>query len=103
DDAVRNRVARGDATEDVDEHALDLSVVQDDVETGSHDGRGGAATDVEEVGGLDAAVLLACVGDDVEGRHDQAGAVTDDSDLAVELDVVEVVLLGLELEGIRGV
>ena len=57
-----------------------------------------AAADVEEVGGLDAAVLLAGVGDDVEGRHDQPGAVADDADLAVELDVVEVLLLGLRLE-----
>ena len=34
------------------------------------------------------------VRDHVEGRHDQAGAVADDADLAVELDVVEVLGLG---------
>ena len=103
DDAVGDRVARGDAAEDVDEHALDLRVVEDDVEArGHHLGRG-AAADVEEVGRLHAAVLLAGVGDDVERRHDQARAVADDADLAVELDVVEVVLLGLELERIGGV
>src|ERR1700704_3349506 len=54
-DAVGDRVARGDATEHVDEHALDLAVAQDDVETrGHHLGRGTAA-DVEEVGRLDPA------------------------------------------------
>ena len=45
--------------------------------------------------------LLAGVGDDVEGRHDEPGAVADDADLAVELDVVEVVFLGLRLERVR--
>ena len=54
----------------------------------------GAAADVEEVGRLDAAVPLAGVGDHVEGGHDQARAVADDADLAVELDVVEVLGLG---------
>ena len=103
DDAVGDRVAGGDAAEDVDEHALDLRVAQDDVEAGGHHLGRGAAADVEEVGRLDAAVLLAGVGDDVERRHHQARAVADDADLAVELDVVEVVLLGLELERVGGV
>ena len=77
-------------------------VVEDDVEAvGHHLGRG-AAADVEEVRRLDAAVLLAGVGDDVERGHDQPGAVADDADLAVELDVVEVLLLGLLLERVGG-
>ena len=97
-DAVGDRVAGGDAAEDVDEDALDLRVAEDDVEAVRHDLGGGSAADVEEVGGLDAAVLLAGVGDDVEGGHDEPGAVADDADLAVELHVVEVVLLGLGLE-----
>ena len=103
DDAVGDRVARGDAAEHVDEHALDLRVAQDDVEAGGHHLGRGAAADVEEVGRLHAAVLLAGVGDDVQRRHHQARAVADDADLAVELDVVEVVLLGLELERVGGV
>ena len=103
DDAVGDRVARGDATEDVHEHALDLRVAEDDVQAGGHDLGRRAAADVEEVGGLDAAVVLAGVGDDVERRHDQARTVADDADLAVELDVVEVVLLGLGLERVGGV
>ena len=97
-DPVGNGVARGDAAEDVDEHALDLAVAEDDVEpVGHHLGRR-AAADVEEVGRLHVTVLLTGVGDDVQRRHHQAGAVADDPDLAVQLDVVEVVLLGLELE-----
>ena len=82
DDAVGDGVARGDAAEHVDEHALDLRVMQDDVQAcGHHLGRG-AAADVEEVGRLDPAVLLAGVGDDVQRRHHQPGTVADDADLA---------------------
>ena len=103
DDAGGHRVAGGDAAEHVDEHALDLRVVQDDVQAGGHHLGRRAAADVEEVGRLDAAVLLTGVGDDVQRRHHQARAVADDADLAVELDVVEVVLLGLELQRIGGV
>ncbi|GAB3997208.1 hypothetical protein GCM10029992_19460 [Glycomyces albus] len=98
DDAVGDLVAGGDAAEDVHEDALDLRVGQDDLEAVGHDRGRGAASDVEEVGRLDAAVLLAGVGDHVEGRHDQARAVADDADLAVELDVVEVLLLGALLQ-----
>src|SRR3954447_4246064 len=83
DDAVRPRVARGDAAEDVHEDALDLRVRRDDVEAGSHHLGGGAAADVEEVRRLHAAVPLAGVRDDVERAHDQPGAVADDPDLAV--------------------
>src|SRR6476469_11226424 len=102
-DAVGHRVARSNAAEDVDEYALHLAVAEDDVQTGGHHLGRGAATDVEEVGRLDAAMLLTGVGDHVQCRHDQTRAVADDADLAVELDVVEVVLLGLELERIGGV
>ena len=55
-----------------------------------------------KLAGFGAAELLAGVRDDVEGRHDQAGAVADDADLAVELDVVEVLLLGLGLQRVGG-
>ncbi|VXB31501.1 Predicted hydrolase or acyltransferase (Modular protein) (fragment) [Curtobacterium sp. 8I-2] len=98
DDAVRDGVARGDAAEDVHEHALHLRVAEDDVEAVGHDLGRGAAADVEEVGGLHAAVALTGVGDDVERRHDEPRAVADDADLAVELDVVQPVGLRLRLE-----
>src|SRR4051794_5924648 len=78
DDAVGHRVAGGDAAEDVDEDALDVVVAEDDVQPGRHGLGRRAAADVEEVRGLHPAVLLAGVGDDVEGRHDQARAVADD-------------------------
>src|SRR4051794_22622486 len=100
DDAVGDLVAGGDAAEDVDEDRLDLRVVQDDVETVRHHLGRGAAADVEEVRGLHAAVLLTGVRHDVEGGHDQPGAVADDADRPVQLDVVEALLLGRELEGI---
>src|SRR6476620_4345138 len=80
-DAVGDLVARGDATEDVHEDALHGRVAEDDLEAVGHDLRRGAATDVEEVGRLDATELLAGVGDDVERAHDQTGTVTDDADL----------------------
>ena len=81
DDAVGDLVAGGDAAEDVDEHALDLLVVEDHVEAVGHHLGVGAAADVEEVGRLHAAVRLTGVRDDVEGRHDQPRAVADDADL----------------------
>src|SRR6476619_2117846 len=101
DDAVGDRVAGGDAAEDVDEDAPDLRVRQDDVQAVVHDLVAGTATDVEEVGRLLAAELLTGVRDDVERAHDEAGAVADDADGAVELDVVEVLLLGGGLERVR--
>src|SRR6476661_661289 len=98
-DAVGDGVAGGDATEHVDEHRLDLLVAEDDVQAVGHDLGRGAATDVEEVGGLGrAGELLTGVGDDVERRHDQARAVADDADGAVELDVVEALGLRGSLE-----
>ena len=98
DDAVGDRVAGGDAAEHVDEDAAHRRVRQHDLQAvGHHLGRG-AAADVEEVGRLDPAVRLARVGDDVQSGHHQAGAVADDADLAVELDVVEVLGLGRPLQ-----
>src|ERR671926_253548 len=55
DDAVGDGVAGGDPTEDVDEHALDGRVGQDDLQPVGHDLRRGAAADVEEGGRADPA------------------------------------------------
>src|SRR3954452_15367545 len=98
DDAVGHGVAGGDPAEDVDEDALDGRVGEDDLQAVGHHLGGGAAADVEEVGRAHPAELLAGVGDDVQGAHDQTGAVADDADLALELHVVEVLLLGAGLE-----
>src|SRR5882757_1163827 len=84
DDAVGDRVAGGDAAEDVDEDGPHVKIAQDDSKAFGHDPRGGAAADVEEVGGRGAAA-----GDHVEGGHHQPRAVSDHADLPVELDVVE--------------
>src|ERR1700754_1803545 len=97
-DAVGDRVAGGDAAEHVDEHAADRRVGQHDLQAvGHHLGRG-AAADVEEVGGPHPPERLTGVGHHVQRGHDQAGAVPDDADLALELDVVEVLGLGLRLQ-----
>src|SRR3954453_8421992 len=101
-DAVRDRVARGDAAEHVDEHRLHVGVAEDDLETVDHHLGRGAAADVEEVGRLHPAVRLTGVRHDVERRHHEAGTVADDADRAVELHVVEVLRLGLRLERVGG-
>jgi hypothetical protein len=69
--------------------ALTLSVRQDQLEGRGDPLGGGAAADVEEVRRL-AAVQL----DQVHGRHREAGAVDHAGDVAIERDVVEVVLAG---------
>ena len=91
DDALGDHVAAHDAAEDVDQDALDVGVGEDDLERGGHPLLGGAAADIEEIGRR-AAIEL----DDVHRRHREAGAVDHAADIAVELDVVERVLGGLE-------
>src|SRR5439155_24990481 len=105
DDAVGHRVTGGDPAEDVHEHAAHARVGQHDLQAVGHHLGGRPAADVEEVGRLDAAEGLARVGHHVQGGHDQAGPVADDADLAVQLDVVEVLLLspGLDRVGVAGV
>src|SRR3954468_19847688 len=97
-DAVGDGVTGGDPAEDVDEHALHGRVGEDDLQAVGHDLGRGTAADVEEVGRAHPAELLPRVRDDVQGAHDQAGALADDPDLALELHVVEVLLLGAGLE-----
>src|SRR5947207_14244930 len=58
-DAVGHRVAGGDPAEDVDEHAPDRRVGQDDLQPVGHHLGAGPATDVEEVGRAYPAELLA--------------------------------------------
>ena len=91
DHAARDDVAFHDAAEDVDQDALHLRVGGDDLERRRHLLLGGAAADVEEV-----RRLLAVELDDVERRHGEAGAVDHAADGAVERDVGEVVLRGLD-------
>src|SRR5262249_50266604 len=60
-----------------------------------------AAADVQEVRRPYPTELLTRIRDNVQGGHDQAGTVADDADRAVELDVVEVALLGPLLQRIH--
>ena len=94
DDALGEDVAAQDAAEDVDEDRLHVGVGEQDAE-GVLDLLGArAAAHVEEVGGRAAGQL-----DDVHGGHGEAGPVHHAADVAaLELDVVQAVLRGLDLE-----
>src|SRR4051794_34373889 len=89
DEALGHLVAPGDAAEDVEQHGLDLRVGQDALDR--RDDRVGlrSAAGVEEV-----RRRAADLGDHVERRHDEPGAVAEDADVAVELDVRQPALLG---------
>ena len=93
DQAFRDLVATGDAPEDVEQHSLDRIVGKDQLDR-LLDLRGvRAAAGVEEV-----RRLAAGLGDDVEGAHHQPGAVAEDPDVAVELDVLHALLLRAALD-----
>ena len=92
DDPLGDDVAAHDAAEDVDQDALHGGIAEDDLERRGHLLGGRAAADVEEVGGEHAVEL-----DDVHRRHREAGAVDHAADIAVELDVGEVIFGRLDL------
>src|SRR5690606_7016874 len=95
DDAFGDHVAAHDAAEDVDQDGLDAVVPEHDLEGfGDLFGRG-ATADVQEVGRLAAEQL-----DGIHGGHGQAGAVDQAADVAVELDVRQIELAGLDFGGI---
>src|SRR5574343_708696 len=95
DDAGGDGVATHDAAEDVDQNALDLGVLEHDLEGfGDLLGRG-AAADVEEVGRLGAEQL-----DRVHGGHGQTGTVHQTADVAVEGDVGQIELGSFDFVGI---
>ena len=89
-------VAAGDATEDVDQERLHLVVGQEHLERGDHVVGLRAAAGVEEV-----RRAAARQGDHVERAHDEAGAVAEDADVAVELDVGDAPLLRHPLLRVR--
>src|SRR5690606_39981846 len=91
----RDHVAAHDAAEDVDEDPFYVGIREDDLEGGRHPLLGSAPTDIQKVGGV-ASIEL----DDVHGRHGQACAIDHAADIAVELDVIELVAPGLQLHGI---
>ena len=84
----RHLVAARDPAEDVEQHGGDLLVGEDHLDR-ARDRLGlRAAAGVEEVRRPPARL-----GDHVERRHDQPGAVAEDADVAVELHVGEPALL----------
>src|SRR5262245_38343959 len=93
DHAARDHVAPDDAAENVDQDGLHVRVGQQYAEGVLDALLRCAAADVEEVGRLAPGQL-----DDVHRRHRQPGAVDHAGDIAVELDVVEVVFGGFDLE-----
>src|SRR5712691_4124299 len=93
--ALRDQLAAGDAAEDVDEHGPDLWIRQHDFERGGHHVRRRTPAHVQEVRGPAAGLR-----DHVERGHDKAGPVADDPDLAVELHVLQALLVRPGLGGI---
>lgn len=107
DDSLGDDVATHDASEDVDEDGVHLARVQilfdfyligigrDNLE-GLRDLLDcGAATDIEEIGGLSSVEF-----DDVHGGHGESGSVDHAADISVEVDVVEVGLGSSDLQGV---
>ena len=84
DQAARDLVAARDAAEDVEEDRLDLRVGEHHLDGGRDRLGVRAAARVEEV-----RRLAARLRDDVERAHHEPGAVAEDADVAVELDVLQ--------------
>ena len=93
DHALSDRVAVHDATKNIHKDRLDVWILEDDLESCSDLFFCCAATDIKEVCRV-AAVML----DRIHCRHGQAGTVDETGDVAVELDVVEIKLAGLNLQ-----
>ncbi len=94
DDTAGDDVAIHDTAEDIDEDGLDVGVLEDDAEGCGDLLGGGAAADVEEVGGLAAVVT-----DDIHGAHGESRAIDEAGDIAVELDIIQFMLAGFGFEG----
>src|SRR5439155_21796159 len=96
EDAPRDLVPARDPAEDVEEDRPHLRVAGDHLERGDDAFRGAATAEIAEVGRPPA-------GHDyhVHGRHREPGAVAEDADRAVELDVRDALLTreGLEWVG----
>ena len=97
EDAARDLVAARDPAEDVEEDRLHLRVLRDHLERVDDALGAAAAAEVAEVRGLAA-------GDDhdVDRRHREPGAVAEDADRAVELDVGDALLARERLERVGG-
>merc|ERR1712226_257253 len=95
DETAGDDVAPHDTTEDVDQHGLHRVVLLHDFERLQHLILGGAAANVQEVGGLASLEL-----DHVHGGHGQAGSVDEAAHVTVQRNVVEVEFLRNHFTGI---
>ena len=93
DEAAGDLVAARDAAEDVDQDRPHRGVGEDEAHRRRDLVRAGAATDVQEVGGLAAGPL-----DEVHRGHRQAGAVDHAADGALEPDEAEAQAAGLDID-----
>ena len=78
DDALGNHLAADDAAEDIDQHALDMRVGENEPEGRRHTLGRGPAADIEEVGGGPAMQAYA-----VHGGHGETRAVGEAPDRAL--------------------
>src|SRR5437899_11813870 len=92
-DTSGDGVALHNAAENIHENTLHIFVAENDAECGGDLFFGRAAADIEKIRGA-AAIML----NDIHGSHGQAGAVDETGDVAIELDVIEVELAGLDLQ-----
>src|SRR5580704_14112896 len=92
DDALGDDIAAHDTAKDVDQHAFDVRVAEDQFEGGRHPVARRPAADVEKIGRVAAMQF-----DDVHRRHRQPRAVDHAADVAFELDVIESMLAGLDI------
>src|SRR6202011_5985149 len=83
----------GDAAEYVEQHGLDRVVGEDQRDRLLDLLSVRAAAGIEEIGRG-----AARLGDDVERRHDQAGAIPEYADVAFELDVLDALFAGTALD-----
>src|SRR5690606_25168259 len=91
DHALGDDVAAHDAAENIHQDGLDAAVLQHDLE-GFRDLLGRRTTaHVQEVGGFATEQL-----DGVHGRHGQARAIDQAADVAVELNIGQVIFAGLD-------
>ena len=95
DDTLGDDVAAHDTTEDVHKDRLDVLAREDNLKRLLHSGRVGAATDIEEVGGL-----ATVESKHVEGSHGETGTVHKAANVAIESDEVEAVLASVNLGGV---
>lgn len=95
DDGCGKVIAAENTAEDVDEDSFDLGVFVKKLEGLGELLTLGAATDVQEVGGLTAVEL-----DDVHRGHGESSTVDEAADVSTDMDVVQVKVFGVLLTGV---